>query len=223
MPSPRCSNFSTRRLLLKEPLPLPPSSPFGLCDYSSIYKITCSYISFWLIVWILKLHPPGVSPPTADMTASAAQRHGVSVDAWKCPEKVCLLFIHYLFVKLLLCRVWDWQYVWLEEQDEMIMLTLAVRPRCCGWFQVLSIKILFIWTAYVRAIAFQTCLKRFRYFRSTCWIKSHVCVGFPYGFFVVHWHWHIHLFVHLLSGFFLNSRNVSMSSSQHPKTAVETE
>ncbi len=100
MPSPRCSNFSTRRLLLKEPLPLPSSSPFGLCDCSSIYKITCSYISFWLIVWILKLHPPGVSPPTADMTASAAQRHGA---VWM-PENalkrcVCCLYI-ILFFKL---------------------------------------------------------------------------------------------------------------------------
>lgn len=119
MPSPRCSNFSARRLLLKEPLPLPSSSPFGLYGYSAIFKRTC-YISFYLIVWILKLLPPGVSPPTADMTvsaASAAQRHG-AVDAWKCPEKVRLLFITLLFFSSFgLCRVWDWQYVWLEEQD----------------------------------------------------------------------------------------------------------
>lgn len=85
MPSPRCSNFSARRLLLKEPLPLPSSSPFVFCGYSAICKRTFCYISFCLIVWILKLLP-GVSPPTADKTVSAAstaQRHGAGVDAWK--------------------------------------------------------------------------------------------------------------------------------------------
>lgn len=172
MPSPRCSNFSARRLLLKEPLPLPSSSPFGLCGYSAICKRTWCYISLYLIVWILKLLPHGVSPPTADKTvsaASAAQRHGAGVDAWKGAFVVYYIII--FFQALGLCRVWDWQYVWLEEQDAMFMLTLAVRSQCCGWFQVLSIKRLFIWTAYLRTIAVQTC---FKYFRSTCWKKSHV-------------------------------------------------
>lgn len=59
-------------------------SPFVLCGHSSICERTGCYIRFFLIGWCLKLIPPGVSPPTADMTvsaASAAQRRGTGVDA----------------------------------------------------------------------------------------------------------------------------------------------
>ncbi len=123
MPSPRCSNFSARRLLLKEPLLLPSSSPFGLCGYSAICKRTWCYISLYLIVWILKLLPHGVSPPTADKTvsaASAAQRHGAGVDAWKGAFVVYYIIIFFQALDCvetgntfglksrMLCLCWHW-------------------------------------------------------------------------------------------------------------------
>lgn len=101
MPSPRSSNFSTCRLLLKEPSLLPSSSLFDLygCIVRYVREHWC-YLSVCLIDWILKLLPPGVSPPPADLTVSEARTDAAGPDAWKCAEKVRLLFITWVFVKL---------------------------------------------------------------------------------------------------------------------------